>query len=189
MPILIDHLERRLGVMEGGRRIAGLPEGGSLSIARFANGQLQGVVSYASIGLSNVPLQSRSAPRGLHMELIACEYQRDDTDDSLPSALTALAARLLREETAILRGEVVRLPGPLRPDSAMVGLYAALPVYFDPPFKSVVVENDCHVAVVWLVPVGAMEIRYIEKFGYPAFEGELVARAPDLLDLRRGEIV
>ncbi|MFD7447175.1 suppressor of fused domain protein [Streptomyces sp. NPDC059909] len=98
-----------------------------------------------------------------------------------------VAERLVTSREAVLRGDVIMLPIPLTPGGAMKALNAALPVYFDDDFASVVLENGCEVALVWLVPIGSAEAAFIDRRGWDAFERELVRQDPDLLDLGRAE--
>jgi len=174
--------------MTGGRSIPGLPAGPPISVARFTGGELEGSVSYATIGLSNRPLRSGQSGKDLYLELIASEYDGPESDDRLSACLEAIAKRLAIRSSPLLRGNVIRLDGPLRPGSLMTGFYAAIPVYFDDAFKSVHVEDGRHVAIVWLLPVGPSEIDFIEQYGYAEFEAELIKTNPDLYDLNRSEV-
>lgn len=188
MPVLIDHLERRFGRIEGGRSITDVPAGAPISVVRFIGGEIAGSVTYATVGLSNRPLRCRVSDRDLYIEIFACEYNGPESDDSLPGWLEIIAGNLVGRKSALLRGDVVRLDGPLRPSSSMVAFYVTLPVYFDDAFKSVQVEDGRRVAIAWLLPIGPTEIDFIERFGYGKFEEELGKVNPDLYDLNRPEI-
>lgn len=102
--------------------------------------------------------------------------------------LEYVAGRLISSGQAVLRGDVLRLPMPLTPGGSMTALYAAIPVYFDEAFASVVLENGSDAAIVWLVPIGNREAEFVEEEGWEAFEQELVRQDPDLLDLSRSEM-
>lgn len=67
-------------------------------------------------------------------------------------------------------------------------LYAALPVYYDDDFNSVVVENGDSVAIVWLVPITSGEAQFVAERGWEKFEQELIKRDPDLMDMNRETI-
>jgi hypothetical protein len=89
----------------------------------------------------------------------------------------------------IARGDVIEFPSELWSDGIFTALYAALPVYYDPDFKSVVTEDGTKVAIVWLVPISRSEAQFIDARGWDAFEKELLRQDPDLLDLARSPIV
>ncbi|MFE9207577.1 suppressor of fused domain protein [Micromonospora sp. NPDC007230] len=187
MTALINHFESRLGRMLGGMTFADEPSG--LQVAAYRNGVLRDATSYTTVGLSATPIRSRMDGRELRMELLAVEHTRQDGRfGPLPSVLDFVAQRTIGTGNALLRGDVIELGRPLAEDSVMVSVYAALPVYFDSEFKSVLVEDGSHVAVVWLVPVGPSETEFVRNRGWDAFEKELLTQDPDLLDLGRDEI-
>ncbi|MGN9756669.1 suppressor of fused domain protein [Streptomyces sp. SD31] len=139
-----------------------------------------------TIGLFKTPLTSRVSGRHQHLELLTCGRPvPGDEHGPLPGVLEWVADRLVASGEAVLRGEVIPLPMPLIPGGTMTALYAALPVYFDDDFASVVLENGVETSVVWLVPIGASEAAFVREKGWPAFEEELVRQDPDLLDLNR----
>ncbi|MGW7363623.1 suppressor of fused domain protein [Streptomyces sp. NPDC054841] len=180
-----SRLGRLLGAWSPGE---GAPEGAP-KVGYFAGGTLEGVQSYATIGLHRTPLTSRTSGRHLHLELLGCNRPvSDDEPGPFPDVLEYVAERLVAGGEAVLRGDVLRLPMPLTPGGTMTALYAAIPVYFDDDFGSVVIENGSDVALVWLVPIGDREAHYVEREGWEAFERKLVQEDPDLLDLNRPEI-
>ena len=188
MTALIDHLEKRLGRMLGASRIFEAGETPGPVVAIFRGGNISGVDSFATVGASSSPLISRKTSRRLHLEFMMCGYQQEEGYGPLPNILKYVAGQVLESGQAVLRGDVMPLPVPIFPGGKMTALYAAIPVYFDPDFASVVIENSVDVGVVWLIPVGKSEVSFIEGNGWQAFEDELVARDPDLLDARRAEM-
>lgn len=189
MAALVDHFESRLGTLVGAWSAGEQSPEGTPQVGYFAGGTLEGVQSFATIGLYRTPLRSRTSGRHQHLELLACCRPMDGEDcGPLPGVLEYVAERLVSSGEAVLRGEVIPLPMPLVPNGAMKALYAAIPVYFDDDFGSVVLENGSETSVVWLVPIGESEAAFIQAKGWGAFEEELVRHDPDLLDLNRAEI-
>ncbi|MFF8280636.1 suppressor of fused domain protein [Streptomyces lateritius] len=187
--VLVEHFEARLGGLVGAWSAReGAPEGAP-QVGYFTGGHLAGVQSYATVGLHATPLLSRTTGRHLHLELVGSNLPvPGDETGPFPGVLEYVAERLLAGREAVLRGDVLRLPMALTPGGAMTALYAAMPVYYDDDFASVVLENGSDVAVVWLVPVTSAEADFVERRGWEAFEHELVRQDPDLLDLNRAGI-
>ncbi|MFI7006326.1 suppressor of fused domain protein [Streptomyces sp. NPDC050145] len=185
MPVLIDHLENRLGLMAGAWSARDGAPSGTPQVAAFREGRLERVQAFATIGLSRTPLRSPDSDRHYHLELLACDYVKDSEDHGpLPGVVEFVAERMVAAGHALLRGDVIPLPVPL-PGAGMTALYAALPVYFDDGFSSVTIENGADVAIVWLVPITSAEADFVRIKGWPAFEQALVAQDPDLLDMDR----
>lgn len=189
MAVLIDHFESRLGRLVGAWSPGEQAPGGAPSVGYFAGGVLAGIQCYATIGLFKTHLTSRVSDSPRHLELLGCgrPVQGDETGP-LPGILEWVAERLVVSGKAVLRGDVIPLPMPLIPGGTMTALYAALPVYFDDDFFSVVLENGVETSVVWLVPIGESEAAFVREKGWGPFEEELIRQDPDLLDLNRAEI-
>ncbi|MER5312914.1 suppressor of fused domain protein [Streptomyces sp. NPDC002773] len=189
MAVLVDHLEARLGGLEGAWSAGEQSPEGAPQVGYFTGGVLEGARSFATIGLHRTPLASRSG-RHLHLELLGCDRPEPGEEPGpFPGVLEYVAGRLISGGQAVLRGDVLRLPMPLTPGGSMTALYAAAPVCFDEAFGSVVLENGSDVAIVWLVPIGDREAEFVERNGWEAFERELVRHDPDLLDVGRAEIL
>ncbi|MEU7926677.1 suppressor of fused domain protein [Micromonospora sp. NPDC049107] len=190
MPILIDHLERRLGQLTGGWKGTarnGLP---TVNVAYLTGGIFAATTGYATVGLSRVPLHRPGHDAHLFLEFIAAEHGPADVTHSMfPRALEFVVSRCLDAREAVLRGNVIPLPKDIVGDSGFASLYAALPVYYDPDFKSVILENGDAVAIVWLIPVTSGEAQFVADHGWERFEQILLQRDPDLMDMNRESIV
>lgn len=188
MSLLIDHLESRLGKIQSGWTRD--PEGNELEfqVAEFrGGGQLPGSTSYATLGLSDHRLPGPSGGREMSMEFVMSTHSAL-APGRFPQSLQFLTKEILRRHTAILRGQTFTLPFTVAPDSEMSTLYAAAPGYFDEKFDAVDLEDGRGVAIVWMVPISAAERDHVRDSGWDAFERDLVARDPDLLDPRRPSI-
>ncbi|PKV87995.1 suppressor of fused domain protein [Streptomyces sp. TLI_146] len=189
MAALVNHLEARLGRMVGSWSAAEQSPPGTPQVGYFTGGALEGVQSFATVGLFSTPLVSRTSGRHQHLELLGCNRPlAGDEYGPFAGVLEYVSERLVTSGDAVLRGDVISLPMPLAPGSVLSSLYASSPVYFDDDFAEVVVENGTTVSVVWLVPIGPSEAAFVKEKGWPEFEQELVRQDPDLLDLRRREI-
>ncbi|GLY01346.1 hypothetical protein Acsp01_17250 [Actinoplanes sp. NBRC 101535] len=105
--------------------------------------------------------------------------------DSLLGVFEFIWSKCVDSREVVLRGDVVKLPDGLVLGERFTHLYAALPVYYDGDFKSVVVEDGKSVAIVWLIPIAADEARIVAEQGWEKFEQRLVERDPDLMDFAR----
>ncbi|WP_175420947.1 suppressor of fused domain protein [Streptomyces griseus] len=190
MAILIDHFESRLGQLVGAWSVRdGAPEGAA-QVGYFTGGVFDGVQSFATTTLHQTHLVSPTTGESQHLELLGCTRPvAGDEYGPFPGVLEWVAERLATTGKAVLRGDVVSLPMPLRPGSSLTALYAAMPVYFDDAFFSVTLENGTYVSVVWLVPLHGAEAEYVQKHGWPAFESELTKQNLDLFDLERLQVM
>lgn len=189
VPALIDHLERRLGRMTNSWR--GVPREGlpTFNVGCFSGGVFAETTGYSTLGLSKVALHAPGHDRHLFLELFAAA--RDPSDacrDSFLGALEFVWSKCLDSREAVLRGEVVALPPMAMVASRFPYLYAAMPVYYDDDFDSVVVESGDDVAIVWLVPITSGEANFVAERGWEEFEKELVKYDPDLMDIKRKAI-
>lgn len=186
--ILIDHLESRLGHMSGGWDSGQRSAEAAPRVCHFRGGSLGDVDSFATVGLHQTPLLSRTTGRHLHVELLGSSHPQPGGSGPWPDVLDHVSQEIRRSGAAVLRGDIVQLPSPLGPSGTMTALYAAIPVYLDDAFGSVRLENGVDVAIVWLVPVGDTEAEFVRHKGWKAFEDALVRLDPDLLDLNRREL-
>ncbi|GAA3058303.1 suppressor of fused domain protein [Kitasatospora albolonga] len=189
---IVNHLESRLGPMGGGWSVNLGDASGKLTVCSFYGGNISGVTSFSTVGLSNFPLRDLKDPeddRDYHIEIIGCQYAPQGDYGPFPGSLEGVASQLISSGDLLRRGDIVDLPGPMAPGSEMVALYAAMPVYFDPDFSSVHLEDGRGVAIVWMIPIGAAEVEFVRTYGWEEFEARLTMQDPDLLDLGRPQIL
>ncbi|MFJ9892477.1 suppressor of fused domain protein [Streptomyces sp. NPDC091280] len=193
MSAALVHLESCLGVMKGGWAVDELRDDHEITVCMFGDGEFSNVTSYATVGLSQIPLRVRDGGQEISIELMACSYGEPNPRESghgpWPGILEHIASRSIQSGKAVLRGDFIRLPGPIAPGSEMVGLYAMPPVYYPDDFSSFPLDGGRRAAIVWLIPVGDRELSRRIEVGWSKFEAELVACNPDILDLRRGQVV
>lgn len=189
MSVVLGHLEARLGRMRGGWSVDLGDPAQKLTVCMFEGGNIPGVTSFATLGLSEFALKAPQGDQDYYLELVGCQYAPDGGYGPFPGALEGVASQAVAEGRLIRRGDVIDLPGPMAPGSEMVALYAALPVYFDDGFSSVHREDGRGVAIVWMIPIGAAEADYVRAHGWAEFEAQLIAKDPDLLDLGRPQVL
>ncbi|MDQ1748704.1 MAG: hypothetical protein QOD07_2967 [Frankiaceae bacterium] len=155
----------------------------SFQIVRFDAAPFPGATTFASLGISRVPLRAPSG-RDVRLELLfAC---RDAfAARNVPAILQQLGLEALSTETAYLRGQTVGPRGRLFPAGELEAIYFALPVYWPDSLGVYSLSNGDKVQLVWAVPIHASEALFVSEFGWSEFEKRLGDRNPDLLDLER----
>ena len=173
--------------MQGGWTRDGDGRRTDYTVGYFEGGRIEGVRSYATLGLSRHHLVHRPSERGVHEELLLCAYPREG-HTPYPQLLQTVTSHLVETGAALRRGDLFPFREYLVPGSTMSALYAANPVYFDDAFFSVELENATTAVMIWLVPVGRSEAELVMDRGWQEFEKMLIERDPDMLDLARDEI-
>jgi Suppressor of fused protein (SUFU) len=184
---LIEHMESRLGRITGGWTADSGADPMPFQVVHFRDGVLAGVVTYATIGLSEHALASRVSGPAIRHELMISVHS-GIASGVFPALVHQLAMGLLERGEAILRGDVIGPRGPIMPESSMAAFYSAIPVYYDDAFAGVDLESGSRAVMVWMVPIGKNEAAFVAEAGWPAFEAKLVEQDPDLLDPKRSEI-
>ncbi|MGK4000058.1 suppressor of fused domain protein [Sorangium sp. So ce1024] len=178
-----EHLERHLGPMERGWSSSSLP---GVQVCLFRDRPFAGVVTLATLGLSNTVL-AMSGGRKVRQELLfAC---RNDTRiEELGKLLIHVAELMLTRERAVLRGDVILLGCRISADSAADSLYASIPVVY-PEGLSTLMDSTPATVVVWLIPLQPTEAAFVKSSGWSDFEDRLESADIDLFDLCRGSVV
>jgi hypothetical protein len=154
-------------------------------VGLFTTTPFRGAAAYATIGLSNHLLRSRTTHKELRLEAVV--MLRDDGQErGVPVvALQSIGRELLASHDAILRGDVVQPGVPVWASSELVAFYASAPAYFADDFAVCDLDSGAQCAIVWLVPVTRSEMIFVSSRGWEAFEGALAAQDPDLLNKAR----
>ena len=184
---LIDHFERRLGRISGGR--ANKADG--VQVVHYENGRFRDVESWSTLGMSRHILAVRGTGSRYVLEVfLAVRTFSDMGTVDVGKCVEWVAGEMVGRHEARLRGDVQKLPSPIHPASLLDHVYFANPVYYDEDFYSVELEPNGQIAgIVWLVPVGPSEAKYIREHGWRRFEEHLERVDPDLFDLARDPIV
>ena len=181
---LISHIENTLGQLEQGWSFR---EGSSpVQVVRFRNQPFDGVVTYVTLGLSNILL---SMPRGrdVRQEFVFTAYEKFSAEE-IASFMLSFCDYILARNQALLRGDVVGPSAPLIPNVAVNSVYASIPVVFDERF-STYKESSPHTVMVWLIPLLKEEADFVKANGWSQFEDVLERENPDLMELNRKSTV
>jgi len=181
---LVGHLESRLGRIAYGWSTDPAGEDVPFQVARFEREDKQGPLSFATIGLSQCSLTSRTSGRRLRLELLLCMDEQHG-ERNVPLLLQEIGLHLIESETALLRGDSFQSSSLLIDGTQMKGFYVTMPVYFDDAFASCLLDEGREAAIVWLVPVHGSELEFIRQSGWEAFERLLEQEDPNLYDVHR----
>src|SRR2546430_12527269 len=165
---LPQHLEAFLGPIQGGwsRDIDGHPL--PFQVVDFARGPRSHTVTFATLGLSKIPLRSRATGKTIYHELIIV-LPESMWGGSAPGILQQIGRDAIASGDELLRGDVVGPRGPMfGVASQMEAFYAAIPVYFPDGFATYR-EEDRDVVMVWLVPITGTEAPLVREYGLDRF--------------------
>lgn len=185
MTDLVGHLESYLGEIRAGSQGDDTTPQGVQVLWFGPDVPHPGAVTLATLGLSRCHLAQPSG-RGLHQELL---MHLPAVGEPLNAAgvLFQVAQLLVDRGNGLPRGQVLGPWGRLFADTQMSALYAAAPVYLPDEF-AVCDTAAASVVMTWLVPITDAEAHYVARYGWRAFEDELLGENPDLTDLSRGSI-
>lgn len=156
-------------------------QGRSIELAYFDDRPCHGAVTLVTAGLSELTWHP------LHEELLMAAWKKQMTTE-LQLILEFTTRQLAGGRERLVRGDVIGPAGPLTSTTEMSALYVCNPSYFDDVFFSFVNQDGHVVELLWLIPIHEVEARFIERHGAMAFEDELVAADPDLLNIYRSPI-
>jgi Suppressor of fused protein (SUFU) len=184
-PPLVDHLESQLGRMAGGWQTDPSGRRYPFSVALFQDAPGPGNVTYATVGLSKVPLPMNDG-RNVRLELLFARHRSDD--DTAPSIVQWLANHLIEDGHALERGDALGPFDWLFPDRRPRGLYCTVPTYFPDALHALEAPPHEPIVFAWVFPIWIPELGWLRQHGWPAFEDELERRDPDLLDVDRASM-
>lgn len=184
MTDLVEHIERVLGPVHTGWSVD--PDGAEMpfQVARFTGGSDADSVGYATLGLSRYPLSSPTSGRAIRQEFLMLAPAESLAPDRVVSLLLQVGSMALAARRPLLRGNVIGPAGSIVPKSELSALYATMPAYFPDEFANFA-GADGDVVVAWLVPITSGEADFITRCGWDAFEDQLAAQDPDLVDFYR----
>ncbi|RZU16410.1 suppressor of fused protein SUFU [Kribbella rubisoli] len=187
MTSMIKHFERQLGPIQDGW--SGDPDSNEMpfQIVRFAQGSGDRTVAFATLGLGRYPLISAATGRTIRHELLLL-VSEELVNEPFPSLLQEIGEEAIRDDRALLRGDLLGPRGPLISESHLEALYVTMPVYFPDDFATCD-SPDGPIVIAWLVPVSLAEARYIDSAGWEAFEDRLIEQDPNLMDFSRKSVV
>ena len=136
---LVDHFERRLGTISGGRRL----KLAGVQVAHYENGRFAAVESWSTLGMSRHVLTVRGTADRYVLEIfLAVRELSDPGATDVGRCVEWVAGEMVGRHEARLRGDVQKLHSPIHPRSQLDHVYFANPVYYDEDFYSVQVGPD-----------------------------------------------
>jgi hypothetical protein len=157
-----------------------------VDVCMFRDQPSVGLLTFATLGLSSTILQLGER-RSVRQELLLVA-RADEASDVFSKLLIHVAALMLHEQRALLRGDIVPLGESIIAERQVDHLYASIPVVF---CDELAVLNDSTppTVLVWLIPLQKKEIDFVRTVGWSEFETRLESTDPDLYDLRRESVV
>jgi hypothetical protein len=153
----------------------------------FREQPVRGATTFATLGLSHHLL---SQPTGVQLRielLLACRNEFVSAFKAM-SVLADVSDDIRSLHQAPSRGTVFGPRGRFFAESEMAALYCSAPVYFAGGLARFSGFSEPFVPI-WLVPITALEAKFVHTHGWSRFEDILVGSDPDLLDLRRPSVV
>lgn len=180
---LIKHIEKYLGNITGGESVI-IEEYGKIILLQFENQPFEDVITHMTLGLSNHNL-GINEQKEVRIELIISVY-REQNNTTLDDLLLHISNKMLINHKAILRGQVIPIPGTISLGS-FSSLYVSNPVFFEDEFASLK-EIEPNIVFAWLFPIYENEAEFIHREGWNRFEDFLQENEIDnFWDLNRDE--
>jgi hypothetical protein len=180
---LAEHLETHLGKIRRGWSSKSAP---GIQVCSFADCPTVDLTTLSTLGLSDTILQL-AGERRVRQELVMV-VGADVAADDIVRLLLHMGSEVQERGSALLRGEVFPLEGPVSADSGARALYASMPVVFPEGIETFSGTSPPTV-IVWLFPILPPEVQLVEEVGWSEFEERLQATNPALFDYRRLSVV
>ena len=177
------------GVFKGAPRVVRYwdePKESAVDLLISKGSPQEGVTSFATIGLSDSPLQEDGAELGVRVELVgACEAKFENFDNALSTA----ALCVINSGWEATPGTV--FPGVLKLydcSSTMEHLLLVPPNLWEEEFETLYLDSK---TVAWLlvVPISEAEYRYVESEGSEKLEELFEDKQIDVFDLNRASVI
>lgn len=185
MADLIAHLESFLGEISGGSRNDDATPPGVQVVWFGPDVPFDGVVTVATLGLSNHHLAQPSG--GLHQELLMHVPSRGRLPGIAAGVLFQVAGELIARGRGLCNGEVLGPRNRLFGEGETTAVVAASPVYLPDEF-AVCEAAAGPVVMTWLMPITTTEAEYAQTHGWAALQDAFVAANPDLTDPGRAGV-
>ena len=185
---LVDHFESHLGSLPEVQAALGFETShGFIQVLRFPNKPVDGVITYATLGMSQpTHLNGRNGYAHPKQEFVFCCYDQF-SDYPIPPLMAALAEHLIEAKQYLSKGMVLGPRGPLFEGSPLEALYTYDAGKISAGFDRVY-NTSSDTEVLWLLPLTHTETKYIEEFGFQAFDDLIENTDPDMLNLERSSV-
>lgn len=174
---LPEFLERALGVIEQGVRASGDHD---YQIVLHRDGKFHNL---STLGLSHHSLASSTSSKLLRIELVTHLPFGAATQEYV-GLLAGAVERCIELHAAVLRGDALAIGG----GNSWAGLYFTLPIFLPEDFWQFDLRS-VQGALVLALPVKAVEIDFIRRVGWEAWEDILDERGDEVFDPSRKAFV
>lgn len=189
---LLDFMESYMGEVTGSW--GNDAEGSSpliVPVVQFANPPHAGWQVVSTLGLSQRVLVQPSGAE-LRQELLVC-WPEEALHAEVPAHMHAIAQALIESGEALGHGDVIPIPadGPQPPSGSEMtwgGWFVTIP-YFLPESALLYEKIDPPVLLAWILPVYAVEMKYIEENGSDAFIDKMLKNRDAVFSWPRPSLV
>jgi hypothetical protein len=181
---IIEHAEKFLGKVSHGWKEKLSSD--DLQIVCFCDKPFESVDTFLMVGLSHHELKIGDEKK-VRQEL-ALPISGAGMAEMIVSLLLFICELILRNHSALLRGQVVRLPADAAEKLGFEALYCAIPVFVEDGFATFRCSQPPTV-IVWTIPIYASEASYIDQNGWSKFEDLLEEENPDLFSFGREPVI
>jgi Suppressor of fused protein (SUFU) len=188
-PILIQHMERYFGTIQGGfgPRDREVMEGPKVQVIECRGGSVRDVTVISTLGLSRFELASAVSEKHIRQELFLM-VKDGQFSGNMPAVLHQIAHERRENSRAVLRGDAIRKEGTLFDSGDFVALYCTLPIYYPNEMWSCH-TNERDIVLCWLLPIREQEWTFLTQNGWSKFEDLVDSAQCDLFDLNRPSVV
>jgi hypothetical protein len=162
-------------------------EGHGIQVVSFREQPQAGIATFATLGLSRYSLKQKQDGKKIRQELLVSSSDVLPPD-AVAAFLLSVAEHALRQERALLRGEVIGPHSPVIPSSTLTAVFVTNPS----PLNRALIDfasDPPPTVFAYLIPITANEASLVQEKGWQWFEEELEEQDPDIWDLNRIEEV
>ncbi|WP_158249161.1 suppressor of fused domain protein [Pseudomonas sp. MPR-ANC1] len=185
---IVEHIEKNFGKISKGWSFS--EDAHPYQIVECRDGSVEGVVSFCTLGLSNVGLKSAVSPQIIFHELLLSVDQHEVPKNAV-AIVKQFADDALASNYALLNNQLVQREGVVFENHLFSAVWVKPPVFFgDESFSHEGVgRDDVSCIFAWLVPIFDSELGYIKDNGADAFEALLENSSVDVFSLSRKSVV
>lgn len=183
--MLTDHIEKYFGRISRGW----LFKDDGYSIVECRNGQIPGVISYCTLGLSKYELGQKRSKNNILLELIM-GFDEKYVPKNIVGIVSQICSKIISTRQAPSQDQLIERPEFIFDERGFTTIWVKSPVMYEDEASSYEGEDiigECFFA--WLIPLFPSERDFIYENGGSAFEDLLLNNGVDFFDLDRSPVV
>lgn len=181
---IIGHVEKFLGKISQGWKEKYTD--GAIQVVCFERNPFEPLDIFLTLGLSNHKLKV-SDKKKVRQELVF-PISGEVSHAVIVSCLLFLCDLMLKDHSALLRGQVIRLPKEAADKLGFYAVYCAIPVFLDDGFATFY-GSEPPMVMVWIMPIHKTEADFIADNGWDRFEDVLEQQDQDLFFVGRNPVI